>query len=138
MNLVLKSVVCLSFACLRLFGQVADAGYSKALADAEKMFTQGRLDEVVQTLTPWVEKYPQEAEAHHGLGLAYYQQKNFAGAIQHLAVAIKLEQENSPPWKQTVEILAMAYYFSNRAQDALPLLEKAAAWNDGNTNLHYT
>jgi len=32
----------------------------------------------------------------------------------------------------------MAYYFSNRAPDALPLLEKAAGWSAGNTNLLYT
>ena len=130
-------------ACLLLLGvclraQVSDAGYAKALDGAEKFFSQGDMDGVIRTLTPWVEKLPNQPEGYHGLGLAYYQQKNFAGAIQHLSRAIQLEKRDSAAWRQTVEILAMAYYFSNRSKDALPLLEKAAAWNAGNTNLHYT
>jgi superkiller protein 3 len=32
----------------------------------------------------------------------------------------------------------MAYYFSNRAKDALPLLEMASGWTQGNTNFSYT
>ena len=53
-------------------------------------------------------------------------------------MAFRLEPENSAAWRQTVEILAMAYYFSNRAKDALPLLEMALAWSKDNTNFQYT
>ena len=112
--------------------------YKSALNEAEKLFAKGDLDGVIRMLTPWAEKYPDAAEVRHGLGLAYYQQQDFAGAIRHLSVTLKLEAENSAPWKQTVEILAMAYFFSNRASDALPLLEKAVTWSAGNTNLLYT
>lgn len=93
------------------------------------MRARGDLEGVIRSLTPWVERYADGAEAQHALGLAYYQQNNLAGAIRHLSAALKLERENSPSWKQTVETLAMAYYFSNRTQDALPLLEKAVIWN---------
>lgn len=124
--------------CGALFGQSpAPAEYEKAAKEAEQMRARGDLDGVVRTLTPWAEKYPDRVEVQHALGLAYYQQNNFAGAIRHLSAALQGEPENSPPWKQTVETLAMACYFSNRAQEALPLLEKAVTWNSGDTYFLY-
>ena len=111
--------------------------YRNALKEAEAIRDRGDLEGVVRTLLPWVEKYPDEAEAQHALGLAYYQQNNFASALRHLSAALKLEPENSRPWKQTVETLAMAYYFSSRTQDALPLLEKAVTWNPEDTYYLY-
>ena len=114
------------------------AEYETALNRAEQFFSNGDLDGVIRELQPWVEKDANLAAAQHGLGLAYYQKPDFVGAIRHLSVALQLEPENSPEWRQTVEILAMAYYFSNRAQDALPLLEKAVTWAKGDTNVSYT
>ena len=116
----------------------AGGEYGAALDRAEQLFGRGDLDGVIQELKPWVERDASLAEAQHGLGLAYYQKPDFIRAIRHLSAALPLEPENSPQWKQTVEILAMAYYFSNRAQDALPLLEKAVSWSRGDTNISYT
>ncbi len=122
-----------------VFAQEPAVGaYEAALDRAEQLFGKGYLDGVIQELKPWVERDMSLAAAQHGLGLAYYQKPDFVRAIRHLSAALPLEPENSPQWKQTVEILAMAYYFSNRAQDALPLLEKAVAWAQGDTNISYT
>ena len=129
---------------LALFLQTAPAQkppeseYSKTLGQAEQLFAKGDQDGVIRLLAPWVAKDPKLAEAQHGLGLAYYQKPDFPNAIRHLSMAFRLEAENSPGWRQTVEILAMAYYFSNRAMDALPLLEMASAWSKDNTNFEYT
>ena len=112
--------------------------YEAALDRAEQLFSKGDVDGVIRELKPWVDRDATLAAAQHGLGLAYYRKPDFVGAIRHLSVALSLEPENSPQWKQTVEILAMAYYFSNRAQDALPLLEKAVTWAQGDTNISYT
>ena len=120
------------------FAQAPPASeYRNALQEAEAMRARGDMEGVVRTLLPWVEKYPDQAQAHHALGLAYYQQNNLASAIRHLSAALKLEPESSRPWKQTVETLAMAYYFSSRTQDALPLLEKAVTWNPGDAYYSY-
>ena len=81
---------------------------------------------VIARLGPWVEKHGGR-EAYHGLGLAYYQKKDFANAIRHLSAAMKLEPENSTVWRQAVEILGMAYYFNNRPQDALSLAPESPA-----------
>src|SRR5882762_6828546 len=115
-----------------------ESEYAQALTQAEQLFSKGNQDDVIRLLTPWVQKNPKLAEAQHGLGLAYYQKPDFPNAIRHLSMAFQLEAENTPVWRQTVEILAMAYYFSNRAKDALPLLEMATAWTKDNTNVSYT
>lgn len=131
-------------ACIALLASAAtpqaapDPAYVKALSDAELLFARGDQDAVIRLLSPWVAKNPKLAEAQHGLGLAFYQKPDFPNAIRHLSMAFRLEPENTPAWRQTVEILAMAYYFSNRAKDALPLLEMAAAWSKDNTNFEYT
>lgn len=123
--------------CLAAAQSPPDTEYKEALKHAESLRARGDLPGVIRTLTPWVERYPDRAEAQHALGLAYYQQSDLAGAVRHLSAAMKLEAENSQPWKQTIETLAMTYYFGNRAQDALPLLEKVATWNPGDTYFQY-
>lgn len=137
-HLALAAVIVL-YLSTGLSAQAIDtSAYQNDLNEAEKLFTQGDLDGAIRKLTPWIEKNAALREAQHGIGLAYYQKQDFAGAIRHLTAAIKLETENSAAWKQTVEILAMAYYFSNRAQDARPLLERALTWSAGNANLLYS
>lgn len=125
------------FSCSAGLAQEPPAGYADALREAEAMRARGDLAGIIHTLASWVEKYPQGGDARHALGIAYYQQNNLAGAIPHLAAALKLQPENSAAWKQTVETLAMAYYFSNRTEEALPLLEKAAVLNPGDTYFRY-
>ena len=117
--------------------QEPPAGYADALREAQEMRARGDLAGIIRTLSSWIEKYPEGVEAQHALGIAYYQQNNLPGAIRHLSAALKLQPENTPAWKQTVETLAMAYYFSSRTEEALPLLEKAALWNPRDTYFRY-
>ncbi len=131
-----SAVVVFFWCCTLCFAQVP-AEYRGALKKAEEMQTRGDLDGVIRTLTPWIEKYPDGAESQHALGLAHYQRNDFPSAIRHLSAALALEPESSAPWRQTVETLAMAYFFSNRTGDALPLLRKAVAWKPEDTYLLY-
>jgi superkiller protein 3 len=123
--------------CAAAAAQAPSGDYSTALKAAAELSARGDLDGVVRTLRPWIEALPDRPEAQHTLGLAYYQRGDYAGAIRHLSAAMKLETENSPAWKQTVETLGMAYYFGNRVQEARPLLAKAVAWNPGDTYFRY-
>src|SRR5205823_12562222 len=100
-----------------LLGQAAAPGdYTQALDEAERLFEKGDMDGVIAKLGPWATAQGGR-EAHHGLGLAYYQKKDFANTIRHLSAAMELEPVNSAAWKQTVQILGMAYYFNNRPHD---------------------
>ena len=115
----------------------APADYTRALDEAERIFEKGDMDGVIARLGPWIEK-DGGREAYHGLGLAYYQKKDFGNAIRHLSTAMQMEPENSAVWRQTVEMLGMAYYFNNRPQDALSLVAKAIEWNPDSSDLRYT
>jgi tetratricopeptide (TPR) repeat protein len=120
-----------------LLGQIVSADYAQAVDEAERLFEKGDMDAVITKLSPWAGERCGR-EACHGLGLAYYEKKDFPNAIRHQSAAMKLEPPNSAVWKQTVEILGMAYYFNNRPQDALPLLAKAMVWNPKKSDLRYT
>ncbi len=111
--------------------------YEKAIEQAKELHARGDLPGVVRLLKPWAESSPERAEAQHLLGLACYQQQDLGAAIRHLSAALKLEPENSPAAQQTAEALGMAYYFSNRAADAVPLLEKVTARKPADTYYKY-
>ena len=68
---------------------------------------------------------------------AFYQQQNYPAAIEQLSEALGLEAEDSSAWRQTVEHLGLAYYFSHRTKDASPLLEKTLLWKPNDTYLRY-
>src|SRR5712691_241277 len=114
------------------------ADFNQALSEAGKFFEDGDFAAVIQRLSPWVKKYPNDAELNHGLGLAYYQQQDFAATIRHLSSALQHEEKDSGPWRQSTEILGMAYYFSNRWPDAARLLAAASAWSPANSTLSYS
>lgn len=111
--------------------------YEQALAEAARLEGQGKLDEAIGQLAPWVAKFPDRAAGRHRLGIAYYQRQNYPGAIEHLSAALRLEAEDSPAWRQTVEHLGLAYYFSHRTADALPLIERALGWKPQDAYLAY-
>ena len=111
--------------------------YHQAVAEAIELQHQGNLDAVVEKLTPWVERFPQRAEGRHFIGITFYEQQNYPAAIEHLAVAVELEEPGSVAWRQTVEHLGLAYYFSHRTKEAAPLLEKTLGWKAEDTYLRY-
>jgi len=111
--------------------------FTATLNEAGKMFAAGDFSGVISKLSPWTEEYPNLAEARHGLGLAYYQQQNFADTVRHITVAPQHEEKDSAVWHQTVENPRVPYYFTSRWPDAA-LLEQASAWSPGNATLLYT
>ena len=125
--------------CSALSAQTSEVNrYAADLREAEQLLSKGDFGGVIEKLKTWPEKLPNRPEAPHFLGLAYYRLRDFPAAIRHLSAALELEAPNSEPWKQTVEILGAAYYFSNQWQQAVPLLEKAAAQRSENSDLLYT
>ena len=112
--------------------------YASDLRQADALLSEGDFEGVVETLQRWPERLPDRPEAHHFLGLAHYRLRNFSEAVQHLAAALEREEPESAPWKQTVEILGVAYFFEGRWQEAEPLLEQASGWKPHDSELLYT
>lgn len=116
----------------------AMAGYAGDLREAQRMLSADDYHGVINKLKDWPARLPDRPEADHFLGLAYYRLADYPAAIRHLTAARNRETEESPPWKQTVEILGAAFYFANHWQQAVPLLEKAVVWQPDNADLQYT
>jgi tetratricopeptide (TPR) repeat protein len=120
-------------------GQSPDISrYASDLRGADTLLSQGDFNGVIETLGSWPERLPDRPEAHHFLGLAHYRLRNFSEAARHLAAALEREEPGSAPWKQTVEILGVAYFFEGRWQEAEPLLEQASGWKPDDSELLYT
>jgi len=130
------TALCVSL--ILLFESESTPEYARALQDAEAFFKRADYSSVIATLDPWAARYPNSADLRHNLGLAYYRQQNFAKAAEHLTVALGLEKENSPAWRQSVEVLGVSLYFCSRAADAVPYLERAAAWVPDSSSFLYT
>ena len=101
------------YPCFLLGQSGPDREYARALQDAEAFFKSGDYS-AIATLGPWAARFPNNAELHHNLGLAYYRQQDFAKAAEHLMAAVGLEKENSPAWRQSVEVLGVSLYFCSR------------------------
>ncbi len=120
-------------------GQSPDfSRYAEDLRAADALLSQGDFNGVIEKLRHWTERSPDRPEAQHFLGLAHYRLRNFEGAIRHLSAALDREEQGSAAWKQTVEILGVAYYFEGRWRNAEPLLEMAARWRPDDSELLYT
>ena len=115
-----------------------DPEYTRALQDAQALFNRGDYSGVIATLGPWAGRYPNSADLRHNLGLAYYRQQDFPKAVEHLTAAVSLERENSPAWRQSVEVLGVSLYFCSRPVDALRYLEQAASWVPDSSSFLYT
>lgn len=112
--------------------------YARDLRRADALLSRGDFSGVIETLEPWSTRLPDRPEARHFLGLAHYRLRNFTDAIEHLTAALEREEPQSAPWKQTVEILGVAYFFDGRWQEAAPLLEQASGWKPHDSELLYT
>jgi tetratricopeptide (TPR) repeat protein len=112
--------------------------YALALQDAEAFFNRGDYNGAIAILGPWAARFPNSADLRHNLGLAYYRQQDFAKAAEHLTAAVGLEKENSPAWRQSVEVLGVSLYFCSRPMDAVRYLERAAAWVPDSSSFLYT
>lgn len=116
----------------------SDPEYARALQDADALFHRGDYSGAIATLGPWTARFPNSVDLRHNLGLAYYKQEDFGKAVEHLTVAVRLEKEDSPAWRQAVEVLGVSLYLCSRPVDALPYLERAAAWVADSSNFLYT
>lgn len=116
---------------------VNDEEYRQALGEAQQLMANNEFEAVIEKLVPLAEKFADRPEPHHGLGLAYYQVKEFSQVALHLRQALQKEKEDSNSWKQTVQYLGMAEYFRRQWTDAIPLLEKTASWTLEDADLTY-
>lgn len=127
-------------ACVLIFGAISGAGNAHAqtntelkplprfehpdLQHASGLIEKGQYFDAVAELQAIKEQNPQQKGVARELGIAYYKLGDYPHASSALRDAIS---ENDGD-KEAVQLLGLSYYFSGRAQEAIPLLEKVQSW----------
>jgi tetratricopeptide (TPR) repeat protein len=89
-------------------GLIEKGQYYEALAELEALKTQA----------------PDQKGIAHEIGVAYYKLGDYAHANESLRQAITENDDD----KEAVQLLGLSYYFSGRAKEAIPLLERVQSW----------
>jgi tetratricopeptide (TPR) repeat protein len=108
------------------------------IQEAEQLLSVGKSDAAIKMLTAIPAGESGGSQVNHLLGLAYYQKADYARAIDHLSIAVKLEIEGNRQYRQDVQLLALAHYLSGHIKDAIPYLEKVKGWAPDNVEMAYT
>jgi tetratricopeptide (TPR) repeat protein len=90
------------------------------LRKADLLIEQGKNDQAIALLDQIANSAPKTPGLEARLGKAYYQKRNFPGAIPHLERA----RQEKPEDGEALQLLGLSYYLSGHLQQAIPLLEK--------------
>jgi tetratricopeptide (TPR) repeat protein len=107
-----------------------------AIQQAEQLLGAGKNDAAITMLA--TVSGAEEKHIKHLLGLAYYQKADYARAIEHLSIAVKLETENDIRYRQDVQMLGLSHYLMGHIKDAIPYLEQVKRWAPDNIEMAYT
>ena len=89
---------------------------------ADIQLAQAHWDDAITTLRRGVTFAPGDVELHAGLGRVYLQKREFGEAEKELKVAIRLDGNYLPAWKD----LSSVYYLGGDCQAALTTLDEVA------------
>jgi len=115
--------------CLLLWAQA-----SAPLAKVHELMAAGRWEEARQALAGLDQSSPSVA---HLTGVACYNSREYAKAIEALKRAADRLPEGSAAAKETVELLGFSHYLSGRYAEAIPWLEKARGTAGGPIEIRY-
>jgi len=97
-----------------------DADTQQALARAEASIKAGKNDDAIQILKPLTLQKAEARGVEALLGKAFYQDKDFEGAIPHLELAVK----QAPGDAESAQLLGLSYSLLGRSSEAIAFLEK--------------
>lgn len=117
---------CLLFLCLwaphyalSQESEVAPTPQSK-LTQAENLLAQGKSQEALSILHELATSNPKLPGIETKIGKAYFQNRQFSQAVQHLDTAHRQDANDL----EATQLLALSYYGSGQFTQAIPLLEK--------------
>ena len=107
---------------------------SGPVAEARALYDAGRYDEAIGRLAG---VSPQERDARHLLGLAWYQKREYVRAVELLAPVVDAAPETSRLYREGVQVLGLSHYLLGHLAEAVPYLEKSSALAPTNNELSY-
>jgi tetratricopeptide (TPR) repeat protein len=94
------------------------------LKHASDLIENRQYQDAISELQELRSQDPQRKGVAHELGVAYYKLGDYGHASEALQQAFT---ENATD-NEAVQLLGLAYYFSGKPKDAIPLLEKVQSW----------
>jgi tetratricopeptide (TPR) repeat protein len=95
-----------------------------AFAQAQALIDHGKFDEGIAQLRELQARDPKMKGLNREFGVAYYKHSDFMTAAQYLQPAL----QEDPTDGEATQLLGLAYYFSGKPAQAVPLLEKVNSW----------
>src|SRR6266436_6706517 len=89
-----------------------------------RLLQQGKYDEALAALRDLETRHPAMKGLSHELGVAYYKKSDYLNAVGYLK---KAREENADDG-ESIQLLALSYYFSGTPAEAPPALEKFQPW----------
>lgn len=89
---------------------------AKLVKDAQKLTSDGKLDEALSTYSKAVESSPKDADAHLGMGVVLDLQGNYPAARKHLSEALALATGNVK--ERALRTMAFSYAFECNVKEA--------------------
>jgi tetratricopeptide (TPR) repeat protein len=94
------------------------------LPHARQLLDHGKIDEGMALLKEISSRQPALKGLACAWGVAYYKKSNYSEAVPFFQQALR----ENPDDKEAVQLLGLSYYFSGKAVDAIPLLERSQSW----------
>jgi len=105
---------------------------------AEALLREGKVDAALQALAAIARTEANQAQVNHLMGLAYYQKNDYARAVEHLSLSMKVTPETSQQYRQAVQLLGLSHYLLGHIKEAIVYLEQVKNWAPNNVELAYT
>jgi tetratricopeptide (TPR) repeat protein len=118
--------------------KTAEAGSNSSLvAQAEALLRGGKIDAAIETLKSMPTSSSADTTINYLLGVAYYQKSDYVRAIEHLLIGVKQAPNDSPQYRQGMQMLGLSQYLLGHIKEALPYLEEVAGWSTSNVEISY-
>lgn len=103
---------------------IQPTGSAVALDHARTLMSSGKNQAAIDLLKEALTKDPEAPGLEAALGQAYYSERQYEAAAQHLEVAVK----QNPQDGESVQLLGISYYLLGHMEQAVPLLQKVQSW----------
>ena len=125
MNRLLIAALMMLFVCGSAIAQTATpSAPSDPLAEARALLNKGEIEKGLAALQEIQKTNPDIPGLDRELGVACYRAGDYPRALNYLDKTLSAD----PNDKEVTQLLGLAYFFTGKAKQAIPLLEKVQSW----------
>lgn len=131
--------------CVWLFGCTGQAfpqaatndALPQVLTEARQLIASGQAAAALRQLQALPAEQASDRRVVQLRGVAFYNAHDYVHAIEQFNQVLNNLPQDSPAWRETVQLLGLAHYLLGHLAEAVPLLEQTRAWQPNNNELSY-